>query len=409
VRFPTRNRCALVAALATTLGATSLVRGEDIRRDSSSAAPLVDGALSRLESGASRLLGLWSQPPTSPAISAPADDSTSASELPTTLISIRLAHALVRQGFERQIDMESPVVDEILGTRLSGRARTLGATKLLLETQSDRIIATIVFSGTINMKTRGTNGPVVLHSTGQTNFQATKRIIVSDCGMTIEPAQATAETSCTTDRVEGSLPGLRGRIAERLAWRQVGETQMQVDDIAARHAEDQLERELNSEVDRAVALGAKDLHRHLVRLVALEGQTPRLRFTSTPSHLQISVESGRPSPDAVEQVLTAAAEDDFDISARIHRVVVQRALADADFRKLLPLLVSQFLPAQTGRGQTTAIPVGVSTARPTMSWSSDGNWMLIQYKAPSSAPQPAVSADSRPVAEQLPLAGVRGQ
>ena len=138
--------------------------------------------------------------------------------------------------------MDSPVVDEILGTRLSGRARTLGATELLLDTRPDRLIATVVFAGKIDMRTQGTNGPVVLHSTGQTHFQATKRIVITQSGMTFEPAKATAETSCTTERVEPSLPGLRGRIAERIAWRQIAETQADVDRIAAQHAEQRIAR-----------------------------------------------------------------------------------------------------------------------------------------------------------------------
>ncbi len=367
------------------------------------AAPRVDGALSTLESGASKLLSLCLRPPAR-TVRGGASDGGQA-QAPSTLATIQCSRAFICQAVERQIDTRGPFIDEILGTRLVGDARTVGEIELELETRADRLIATIVFSGTIGMQTRGTNGPIVLESVGQTHFRATKRIVASGSALVIEPAVVGAETSCTTERLESTLPGFRGRIAERIAWRQVHETQAEVDAIAARHAEARLARALDDEFDHLATRGLKDVYAHVSRLLAGDGPAPRLRFCLTRTHLRICVEQGGAAAGmALEQAATSAEDGlDCDVSARLHRVLVQRALADGELSKLVPLLVSQLMPnpstvRQAGRG-----PLAAQTS---VNWSPDGDWLLLRYKAPPRAPHAALPTGRPSVAPQTPLAGV---
>ena len=296
------------------------------------------------------------------------------------------------------------MVDEILGTRLVGRAHTLGEIELELETRPNRLIATIVFSGTIDMQTRGTNGPVVLENTGQTRFQVKKRILVSGDELVVEPSVAVAETSCTTEHLESTLPGLRGRIAERIAWRRVHETQAEADAIAARHCEARLARELDNHFAQLAADGLKQVYRQISRLVAAGGSAPRLRFASTRTHLRIDVEQGPASGMPAEPTLAAAAED-CDLSARVHRSLVERALADAELRNLVPLLLSHVVPPAA---QVRPVGSAAALASIKVNWSPDGNWLLVRCKAPQ-APQPVSPSHVPAAGAGLPLAGTAGQ
>ena len=65
MRFPGRNRCAPVVALAVAFCQAALLWADDGAATANPpAVPQIDSALAKLESGASAILGLWMRPPT---------------------------------------------------------------------------------------------------------------------------------------------------------------------------------------------------------------------------------------------------------------------------------------------------------------------------------------------------------
>ena len=333
--------------------------------------PLMTLAVEGLQSRTGGLLGslpAWTAMLGDRADTSAAGESQPA-ELPSTLVHVRVSGEYLRQFIERQIEKDHPVVDEILGTALKGQSHTTAQVKLALEPNPAEAVLLIVSRGTIEMTTRGVNGPIVLHSSGETHFQAKKKLVFDRRGITSKPAVAIAETTLTTRSLESTLPGIRGRVAERIGWKQVGETRGEAEAIAAQHAQIQIARCLDEEVDQALATLRQTISEQLAGLAPGPDGAPRaVRFATTSSHIHFAIDRGN-STD--KTWLEDPADRDADVLARVHRVVVREAIRDPRLSKLLPLLVSQLADPSGAVG---------ANLQPVVSWSPDRQWLVVKVK-----------------------------
>jgi hypothetical protein len=308
-------------------------------------------------------------------------------EPPKRLVHVRISRDYLRQFIERKFEKDDAVIDEILGTALKGKAHTTAQVKLSLEPSPARAVLVIVSTGTIDMTTRGVNGPVILHSNGETHFEAKKTIVFDRTGIVSRPAVAIAETTLTTRGLESTLPGMRGRLVERIGWKQVAETRGEAESIAAEHAQVQIARCLDEEVDHALVAIRQLATEQLAGLPSSADGTPRVaRFATTRSHLHFAIDHGAASDQSWDDL----AAGEVAIMARIHRIAVQEAVRNPRFAKLLPLLVSQLPDARTG---------GPAGSQPAVSWSPDGQWLLVQVKACDQTPE----RSALPLEAKLPV------
>ena len=104
----------------------------------------------------------------------------------TTLIYLRVSSDYLSKRFEKEVNRTKPVVDNILGTRIRGKSLTRGKTRMVLIPNDDKFVAEIEFTGTVDSRTRGTNGPAILHYKSDSTFRATKRITIDADGLTVE-------------------------------------------------------------------------------------------------------------------------------------------------------------------------------------------------------------------------------
>src|SRR4029078_10664465 len=93
----------------------------------------------------------------------------------------------------------------------------------------------------------------VLHNQSQATFQARKRLFFTQAGLVATPTQATANTRSVTTGIESQMGGIRGRIAERVAWRRAGEMRGQADAIASQHAAEQVKAAFDQEIRQVTA------------------------------------------------------------------------------------------------------------------------------------------------------------
>lgn len=314
--------------------------------------------------------------------------------MPARLVHIRVSRRLLEQNIERAVVRDHAVVDNILGTSLHGYAQTVATTTLNLGDNPNQAVFDIVFAGTVNTQTRGVNGPVVLHGSATTPFYATKRLMLSAEGMRMSPTVTQARTASVTHDIETTLPGLRGRIAERVAWRRSAERRSEADDIASQHAAARIRDEFDKEVQLTVARiekvlieGTRDLPTEFA------GGRPSIHFSSTAKHLDIVMH--RPQATAEEiAVVPPAIDGDPSLAVRAHRVVVRHALSTTRLKQMVQTLLTGLRSDPTVKTIKTAAPEAVAIE---LKWSPDRNWLLLDHID-------VQSARKAPKRVQLPVA-----
>ena len=162
------------------------------------------------------------------------------------LIVLRISKDALVSTLEQEID-ETTAVDEILlGTRVTGTARTNGQPQVDLLDDPDRVSLLVTLRGTTASRTKGQTEPPVIHSRSETAFIATKRVVfVPGKGFFTEPAKVTAQTKTFTERVETARGGIVGRIVARVAENEVENYRDQINDLARQKAERRIAHEFD--------------------------------------------------------------------------------------------------------------------------------------------------------------------
>lgn len=313
-----------------------------------------------------------------PGATVPGSAPPKVATLPATLVDVQVSRKYLRQFVDSAVDSDDPVTDFILGTTITGKAHTSGTADLVLESDSHQARARVTFVGTAESRTEGRNGPVILYSDGHTEFEASKQLVWDSSGFRTLPATSTAQMVSATTSIESTLPGLRGRIVERVAWKRADETRPQVEAIAARHAEERINRALDQRVELSVAT-VRTMFAMKAPQFQYPGDTrpPVVQFSSTPSHLRMVMFRSEATL-AQRELLPPPIEGDPDLVVRIHRSVVARSISEPG---LMGPLVSQVLSPKVG--QTASVKTGKKSPDYHFTWSADHTWLLVHFTAPS--------------------------
>ncbi len=365
----------------------------------------VDGLLTNGKlPGVSGFLNHWPKPatqsasddkpdaPTFPLLAAPPD------VMPARLVHIRISRRLLEQHIERTVLREHAIVDNILGTSIRGQARTVATTTLKLADNPNQAVFDVVLAGTVYSQTRGVNGPVVLHGSAQTPFHATKRLTLDAEGLRLSLTVTRARTTSVTTDIDTQLPGLRGQIAERIAWRRSAELRSEADAIASQHAAAQIRAEFDKEVQLAVARMEKILIEVARDLpMEFENRRPGIHFSSTATHMDIVMH--RPQATAEEIALAPPVIDgDPALAIRAHRLVVRHALGSTRLKKMVQTLQGGLRSdpmARTVKTVKTAAPEAVAIE---LKWSPDRNWLIVDH-VDAQSPQKGPKRVQLPVAQ----------
>ena len=204
---------------------------------------------------------------------------------------IDVATALIAAGAE-PIDRGERITDNILGTRITGDAHTTGAVEVASIPSDDRAILQFRSRGHSTSHNVGFNGPAIIHSTGNTDFTAIKRVELSEEAFVSLPAQATATNHSDIHSIAKRGGGLGSRIVSSQGWQRARQTRGQADAIAADHAEDRIERHFNRDVN-------EQLHAARRRYVE-EYRTPLVRRGELPEHIRFSSDEDSISVETVQ-------------------------------------------------------------------------------------------------------------
>jgi hypothetical protein len=341
-------------------------------------------------------------------------------DLPAELVSVECSRRFLENYFQRAVERDAPVDDQILGTRIAGQSHLSGQVKLVWHTPDLPPGFDLIFSGVCRSQTDGLNEVVTLHNQAETVFEARKQLIWTGEGLEASPAVAQAETHSTTVKIDSSLPGVVGRIASRIAQDRVAEVRPQADAISSQHAAERIARGFDARVDRSLAMLQMASH-YLPAAIRL-GRETRMQLTSTDDTMRLSlVRLGASEADLAKA--TSEMHENCDVAIRLNRGFMGHALADR-----LVLLVGGAILLQTvaneeeapapqpvsqhprGTIKTAAVKSSAAPA-PLPHWrlspARDGRWLVVEHFSSPSASEPSPGErpqpDPRPAPKLMPV------
>ncbi len=211
------------------------------------------------------------------------------SELAQPNAFVTISTAYIAAGVD-PIDRSEPVTDCILGTNIHGDAHTTGTVGVASIPSDNKAVLEFDSRGHVWSQNTGYNSPAVIHSTSDTDYTATKRVVFTDPEFTSKPAQADATTDTHIHSVAKQGGGLGSRLVSRIGWDRAMQSKGQAEAIAADHAEDRIERRFDTDVDDRLAKTRDRYEDEYRRPLERKGEVPdHIRFSSTKTDLAVEV------------------------------------------------------------------------------------------------------------------------
>ena len=173
--------------------------------------------------------------------------------VPAALVYVRVSRELIEDYVERTVRTRKPVRDCVLGTRIIGESDTVGKTHITLLPSKNSIAGEVGFYGNVYARTTGYIGPAIFQFRSEASFRAFKPIALGESGLSVAPAVALAPTELQTIGVRTMLPGLRGRIATRIATRREASSRSEAEAIIARHSAATIREDFDERIDQSIS------------------------------------------------------------------------------------------------------------------------------------------------------------
>lgn len=293
--------------------------------------------------------------------------------LPSDLVHVQVSRTAMSKMLSRPVTRQVAVNDTIVGTPVRGTAHTDGWTDLRLVPSQGRAVVDVVFHGRIQSQTIGFGGPVQVHSSGTTRFNAIKRLMLDEHGVEVLPAQVSAQTSTSINGVSTSLPRLRGRIARRIGSERAAQLKPAADAEAARKAEMRIARQFDEEVAGQL-LDARDKLAQVLSSLPVDRDllAGQMHFTTSRDHLHLAIHRGAGERSRVRPP-TPAEFGSPDLAVHVHASLVDRVVRNVELQRTLEPLVNMLLADQAQWF------VGVVPSQPKieLKQSRDGTWWSL--------------------------------
>ena len=168
---------------------------------------------------------------------------------------LRLSQDFFDGVVDRDVDRLTPVAEVILGTPISGQARTVGRPTVNLIPDDSQAVFEVVLTGTTVSHTTGRNQAAIIHSRATTTFRATKQIVFEpQRGFRAQPATIDARTQLVTEGIDSTYRcRLLQRIVRRRAWQEVQRQHPQAELIAQTKAEARIRMLFDQRLEEGLA------------------------------------------------------------------------------------------------------------------------------------------------------------
>lgn len=295
-------------------------------------------------------------------------------EVPATLVWARVSRQFLAKQIERDVDRKKPVRDVILGTPIAGESHTTGKTRFVLYPNDRQAVGEVEFVGKVHAVTVGHNGPATLDYLSDSTFRAHKRLTVGEDGLSALNATAVAPTHLTATHIGISLPGLRGLIAQRIAWRRVAKSQSAADAEVSDHTARNIRHDLDAKMNESIASMQDKVRAQLAKLPQADEHLV-MRSRSTPDYVEVAL-----CPDNTSRedfvMPSFSIEGNPEIAVRVHRTMLVRAMSDPQIRGMVaPFLGKTF---ETWVAATPETPNNPKTNLQVSHFSAGGEWTALE-------------------------------
>ena len=231
-----------------------------------------------------------------------------------------VSQSLIAAAFDEPVEERTSIRDTILGTALSGTATLVGdVTGRATESDSAATIA-IRLTGTARSRNVGYNGPVTIHSHGNTAIRATTKVLIDEAGVRYAKPLVSASTNTVIDSICASC-----KLVRKVAWKRASGSKSEAESIASSKARQRVYSRVNSQAGDLVADADANYQKRF--------RTPLLRWDAFPAKLLFtSAESGvRVEATQVADNQTAAydqppaATSSHDMVMQVHESAVANA------------------------------------------------------------------------------------
>jgi hypothetical protein len=355
----------VVLALAVSNGAT----GQDIA-DKKPAAEVAGTEPSLMKEAIDGITVLANK--VTPIQPASAAGDKTAESAPAAVVWVHLSKKYLSDYVERKVDHEKPARENVLGIMFTGQSHTTGKTRLVLHSNDNRATADVEFVGTVHSRTAGHSGPATLQYLSESTFHARKPLVVGDSGVKTSTAVVDAPTRLTPTSISTSLPGLRGRIGDRIARRREAGSRGQAEAIVGRDTANDIRHDFDVKLDTAVAEIQNKVQAQIAALKS-NGEDARvvMQSRSTPDFVEVAL---CPEGSArVEMASNSPFAGNPDLAVRVHRSAMASLASNAELR-------DQFAPML---GSIVAGSVGAQSDTKSPKWSFNGEWLSIDLSGVS--------------------------
>jgi hypothetical protein len=180
---------------------------------------------------------------------------------PNILLAVQ--ERFVNVMVDRPIDRPMPVDEVVLGTRVRGMGRTTGKLRVDFVPSADRAAVDLILAARNVSTTRGSRGPVTVHSLGTTELGARRRVFVTPDSIAASSVEASADTDSQITGI-GVSSRCGRRLIRKIASRKVAQSKPQAEAIAAGRARDRLRHQFAEQTSPVLAQFL-DLFRSRVR------------------------------------------------------------------------------------------------------------------------------------------------
>lgn len=313
-------------------------------------------------------------------------------DLPADVVYVRVHRRVLERTINRPVREQKAVNDVIVGTPVQGRADLSGNIHVRFVPAKDHAVIEILFDGQIQANTVGNGGPVQVHAVSTTSFDAASRIVLDREGFEVQPAVARAKTTTTINGVTSGMPGLRGRVAQRVGTQQTHERLAQAEAESARKTELRISKEFGQAVMDAVGDAESQGEGLFAALPKLLKDRKSFDvepwFATSSDYLQVCLVRGK--GQFAKQVPPQPRElGNPDIAVHIHSSLVARAVSDPEVRKQVQPVVGRLL----GRNDLQFVSADASTGGgPRLEPSADGAWWNVTWQDLTKRAVPAAAA-----------------
>jgi hypothetical protein len=229
--------------------------------------------------------------------------------------------SLLGSAVNRVVDEHAPVNDVVLGTRIRGDGHTRGFVLLDFVPSLDRAVVDLTLDATNHSDTRGTKGPVTVHTLGTTKVDARKRIMIDDQRVTSLPTEAHAATKTQTAGI-GVNKRFGQQLIRKIAGRKIAEIRPQAERITERKAQERVRQQFDEQTAGAIAKASGDYQSKFRRPLMDRGWYPEMLHMTTDDS-RLSIVARKALSDQIGAFTSPPAVDpDAVMAARVHETLV---------------------------------------------------------------------------------------